>query len=64
MRMCEAISKVRRMLTLLPHNAKLNLFKNQHSFQRQKVFILSDLCNKLLRIETFVWETWERRQQR
>ena len=40
MRMCEAISKVRRMLTLLPHNAKLNLFKNQHSFQRQKVSIL------------------------
>lgn len=39
MRMCEAISKVRRMLTLLPHNAKLNLFKNQHSFQRQKVSI-------------------------
>lgn len=64
MRMCVAISKVRRMLTLLPHNAKLNLFKNQHSFQRQKVFVLSDLRNKLLRIETFVWETWERRQQR
>lgn len=57
MRMCVAISKVRRMLTLLPHNAKLNLFKNQHSFQRQKVFVLSDLCNKLLRIETFVRET-------
>ena len=56
MRMCVAISKVRRMLTLLPHNAKLNLFKNQHSFQRQKVFVLSDLCNKLLRIETFVRE--------
>lgn len=40
MHMCEAISKVRRMLTLLPHNAKLNLFKNQHSFKRQKVSIL------------------------
>ena len=59
MRMCVAISKVRRILTLLLHNAKLNLFKNQHSFQRQKVFILSDLCNKLLRIETFVRGTWK-----
>jgi hypothetical protein len=43
MRMCVAISKVRRMLTLLPHNAKLNLFKTNIHFKDRKFLSLEPL---------------------